>query len=41
MFNILIVDNQVHIRRLYEHLFEKNGYKPFCAVDGQEALDIL
>ena len=41
MFNILIADDQVHIRRLYEHLLEKNGYKSFCAGDGQEALDIL
>lgn len=41
MFNILIVDDQVHIRRLYEHLFEKNGYKPFCAADGEEALSML
>ena len=31
MFNILIADDQVHIRRLYEHLLEKNGYKPYCA----------
>ena len=41
MFNILITDDQVHIRRLYEHLLEKNGYKPYCAGDGEEALEML
>lgn len=28
MFNILVVDDQAHIRRLYEYTLEKNGYQP-------------
>ncbi len=41
MFNILVVDDHVHIRRLYEYTLEKNGYKPCTACNGREALEIL
>lgn len=41
MFNILVVDDHEHIRRLYEYTLEKNGYKPFTAADGKDALDVL
>lgn len=41
MFNILVVDDQAHIRRLYEYTLEKNGYKPYTAGDGAEALRLL
>lgn len=41
MFNIMVVDDHAHIRRLYEVTLEKNGYNPFPASGGQEALDIL
>ncbi len=41
MFNILVVDDHVHIRRLYEVTLEKNGYKPYTASNGREALRML
>lgn len=41
MFNILVVDDHAHIRRLYEYTLEKNGYKPFTASNGREALELL
>lgn len=41
MFNILIVDDQPNIRRLYEYTLEKNGYRPFTAANGEEALALL
>lgn len=41
MFNILIVDDQPNIRRLYEYTLEKNGYRPFTAANGEEALDVI
>ena len=41
MFNILIVDDQPNIRRLYEYTLEKNGYRPFTAANGEEALTVL
>ncbi len=41
MFNILIADDQPNIRRLYEYTLEKNGYRPFVAADGEEALKIF
>ena len=41
MFNILIADDQPNIRRLYEYTLEKNGYRPFTAANGEEALEIL
>ena len=41
MFNILVVDDHAHIRRLFEVTLEKNGYKAFTAANGQEALEVL
>ncbi len=41
MFNILVADDQAHIRRLYEYTLEKNGYKPYTAADGKESLKIV
>lgn len=41
MLNILVVDDQAHIRRLYEYTLEKNGYKTFSAANGSEALTLL
>ncbi|MBD5128519.1 MAG: response regulator transcription factor [Ruminococcaceae bacterium] len=41
MFNILIVDDQPNIRRLYEYTLEKNGYRPFSAANGEEALAVI
>lgn len=41
MFNILVADDQTNIRRLYEYTLEKNGYHPYTAANGQQALEIL
>ena len=41
MFNILVVDDHAHIRRLYEYTLEKNGYQPVSAQNGEEALAVL
>ena len=41
MFNILVVDDHANIRRLYEYTLEKNGYRPFSAGDGKQALEVL
>ncbi len=41
MFNILVVDDQAHIRRLYEYTLGKNGYQPYTAENGEEALKLL
>ena len=41
MFNILVVDDQPHIRRLYEYTLEKNGYRTFTAENGEQALDVI
>jgi len=41
MFNILIVDDQPNIRRLYEYTLEKNGYRPFTAANGEDALAVI
>ncbi len=41
MFNILVVDDHAHIRRLYEYTLEKNGYKPLTAANGKEAFAVM
>lgn len=41
MFNILVVDDNANIRRLYEYTLEKNGYRPYSAGDGKQALEVL
>ncbi len=41
MFNILVADDQEHIRRLYEFTLEKNGYKTFAAENGEQVLEIM
>ncbi|MGN0649923.1 MAG: response regulator transcription factor [Oscillospiraceae bacterium] len=41
MFNILVVDDNANIRRLYEYTLEKSGYKPYSAGDGKQALELL
>ncbi len=41
MFNILVVDDYTHIRRLYEYTLEKNGYVSFTAANGKEALKLM
>ena len=41
MFKILVVDDEVNIRKLTKIILESNGFEVFLAKDGQEALDIL
>ena len=41
MLNILICEDDKHIRRLFRDTLEKEGYTIFEAADGSKALDIL
>lgn len=41
MFNILVADDQAHIRRLYEYTLEKEGYRVFTAENGERALEVI
>ncbi len=41
MFNILIVEDDKNIRRLIQTVLTQNGYKTFCATDGNEALNVF
>ena len=41
MFKILVVDDELNIRKLTKIILESNGFEVFLAEDGQEALDIL
>ena len=41
MFNILVAEDDSELRKLYCKVLEKNGYKAFPAVSGEDALDVL
>lgn len=41
MFHIMVVEDDVHTRRLMEAVLEQNGYSPIPAGDGEEALELL
>jgi DNA-binding response OmpR family regulator len=41
MFNILVVEDDTNTRKLMNAILKANGYLPFLAADGVEALDIL
>ncbi len=41
MYNILIVDDNAHIRKLYEYTLQKNGYTAFLADSAENALEVL
>lgn len=41
MFNILVVEDDKKMRQLMAAVLKKNGYKAFCAEDGEMALEIL
>ncbi len=41
MFNILVVEDDKNIRKLMSTVLKQNGYNPICAIDGQEAFEIL
>jgi DNA-binding response OmpR family regulator len=38
---ILVVDDDLHIQRLYKEEFEEEGYEVFIASNGQEAIDLF
>jgi DNA-binding response OmpR family regulator len=41
MFQILVVEDDASLRRLMAAALKQNGYEPFTANDGLEALDVL
>ncbi len=41
MFNILLVDDDKNIRKLYKAVLESDGYNVLTAQNGEEALDIM
>lgn len=41
MFNILVVEDDLKLNKLYKTVLTKNGYKVYSAYDGRQALDIL
>ncbi len=41
MFNILVVEDDAELNRLFCTVLEKNGYNPIGASDGEAALDIM
>ncbi len=41
MFNILVAEDDKELRKLFCTVLERNGYKTFPAVDGEDALEIL
>ena len=41
MFQILVVEDDASLRRLMSAALKQNGYQPFTANDGVEALDML
>lgn len=41
MFQILVVEDDASLRRLMSAALKQNGYQPFTANDGLEALDML
>lgn len=41
MFQILVVEDDASLRRLMSAALKQNGYQPFTASDGMEALDIM
>ncbi len=41
MFHILVVEDDKNLQKLMAAVLKQNGYRAFCADDGQEALDLL
>jgi DNA-binding response OmpR family regulator len=41
MFNILVVEDDQHTRTLISAVLKKEGFTPFLAVDGEDALQIM
>ena len=41
MYRILVVEDDNELRNLFMKVLSKNGYKPFGASDGEEAVQII
>lgn len=41
MANLLVVDDEIHIRKLYQEAFSREGYNVVTAADGDSACDII
>jgi DNA-binding response OmpR family regulator len=41
MFNILVAEDDVHTRQWMQAVLKKNGFEPFPAKDGNEALEVM
>jgi two-component system, OmpR family, response regulator len=41
LFSILVVEDDTNTRRLMSVVLKANGYFPYLAADGEEALDVL
>ena len=41
MFKILVVEDEKHIRKLFETVLKRDGYEVFTAEDGEKGLDII
>lgn len=41
MFNILVVEDEKHIRKLLEAVLKREGYSVFTAEDGDKALEVM
>ena len=41
MFHIMVVEDDLHTRRLMQAVLEQNGYSTIPAGDGEEALEMM
>ncbi len=41
MFNILVVEDDLHARKLYGAVLDQNGFKPILAASAKEALELM
>ena len=41
MFNILVTEDDANARKLLRELLKREGYIVFCAVNGNEALEVM
>ena len=40
MINILVIDDELQVREILQHMLERKGYSVLLAEDGEEALEI-
>ena len=41
VFQVLVVEDDVNLRRLMSAALKQNGYEPFTAEDGEKALELM